>query len=284
MHWNRRDIVKLLAGSVALAAAGRQAEALAANAGWAHPKPSTFASGDLLWPALPNTYIPYTRGMSSEAPPTSETEEWTKARDAFLQQMPSGNTPGEKQLRERLKQMSYTEFRALFLQDREMGAPRHRERSLLSAQHISVGHVGILEIDGDGKIWVIEAMPKGSKGYSIIFERLSNGVIRTPYDTWAKQHEGYNVWHGRVKTDNDRARIAETAKSFLGRDYWIWSLDFADETAFYCSKLVWVSVYKALGVALDGDTNTARQLWLSPKRLMKLDTISMLFSPAPYGE
>lgn len=284
MHWNRRDVGKLLAGSLALAAVGRQSEVWAANAEWAHPKPSTFASGDLLWPALPNTYIPYARGMSSEAPPTSETEEWTKARDAFLQQIPSGNTPEAKELRERIKQMSYPEFRALFFQDSEMGDQRQRLRSLFGAQHLSVGHVGILEIDDEGKIWVVEAMPKGSKSYSIVFERLSNGVIRTPYDTWAKQHDGYNVWHGRVKTDKDRARIAKTAKSFLGRDYWIWSLDFADETAFYCSKLVWVSVYKALGFALDGDNTMARQLWLSPKRLMKLETISMLFSPAPYGE
>jgi hypothetical protein len=284
MHWNRRDVVKLLAGSVALAAAGRQSEVQAANAGWAHPKPSTFASGDLLWPALPNTYMPYERGMSSQSPLTSETEQWAKAREAFLQQLSSRNMPGESELRERLKQMSYPEFRAMFFQDREMRSPGPQERSLFSAQHLSVGHVGILEIDGQGKIWVIEAMPKGSKSYSIVFERLSNGVIRTPYNTWAKQHEGYNIWHGRVKTETGRARIAEAAKSFLGRDYWIWSLDFSDETAFYCSKLVWVSVYKSLGFALDGDKTMARQLWLSPKRLMKLDTVSMLFSPAPYGE
>jgi uncharacterized protein YycO len=192
--------------------------------------------------------------------------------------------PGETELRERLRQMSYPEFQALFFQDRESGDLRRQERSLFSAQHLSVGHVGILEIDGEGKIWVIEAVPKGSKGYSVIFERISNGVIRTPYDAWAKEHEGYNIWHGRVNTDNGGARIAEAAKSFLGHDYWIWSLDFADETAFYCSKLVWVSVNKALGFALDGDNNMARQLWLSPKRLMKLETVSMLFSPAPYGE
>ena len=161
---------------------------------------------------------------------------------------------------------------------------QQREKSLFSAQHLSVGHVAIVEVDGDGKIWVIEAMPKTSKGYSIVFERISNGVIRTPYDTWAKEHDGYNVWHGRVKTETGGERIADAAKSFLGRDYWIWSLNFGDETAFYCSKLVWVSVNRALGFALDGDSTMARQLWLSPKRLMKLETVSMLFSPAPYGE
>jgi uncharacterized protein YycO len=272
MSWNRRDVFKLMTGAAALAAMGGRAAAEVAP----HPDPAKFQSGDLLWPAKSNAIIPYSRSASAEK--DREAAEWQKERDEFLRATPAPSDPEAKAVRDRLAAMSYAEFRALYLHDRG-AAPTMRDFSL---PEFSVGHVAILEIDAQGTVWVVEAMPKGSKSYEIVTGRFTYGIRRIAYSDWIGQHGKYKVWHGRVKADGAGA-IAETAKTFLGRDYWIWALDFADETAFYCSKLVWVSAFKALGLALDGNPDKSRQLWLSPKRLMKLDTVTMLHSPGNYG-
>jgi hypothetical protein len=245
-----------------------------------HPDPSTFQPGDILWPAKPNTIIPYSRSAGSSAAP--EADEWAEGRDAFLRQTPVPSDPAEKAMRDRLSRMTYQEFRAFYLQDNVQDSEMPVTRNF-SIPDISVGHVALIEIDAQGVPWVIEAMPKGTKNYQIVTGRFPDGIIRNLYSKWIGEHPDYKVWHGRVKTDADRGAIAAAAKTFLGRDYWFWSLDFGDETSFYCSKLVWVSIFKGLGIAIDGDKTTSRQLWLSPKKLMKLDTITMLHNPGPYG-
>ena len=283
MRWNRRDVFKFMTGAAAFAATARPFAVQAAPETVGQPNAKTFASGDLLWPALPNTKIIYEKSAGESQ--AREEIRWERERDKVLEQLQSGGDPASMELRETLANMSYEEFRASYL---GQSAPQtdSEDKSLFSAPNLSVGHVAIVEIDKKGKIWIVEAMPKGTLGYKIVFNRFSDGVIRTAYPDWIAKHTAYNIWHGRIKTKAkaDRELIVKAAKSFLGKDYWIWSLSFADESAFYCSKLVWVSVNKALGLALDGDNNTARQKWLSPKRLMKLDKVAMLYSPAPYGE
>lgn len=280
MRWNRRDVFKLMSGAAALAALTQPFGASAAPEVAPHPDPSTFKPGDILWPARPNAIIPYSRSAGSSAAP--EADEWIKAREAFLRETPLPSDPAGMAMRERLSRMTYQEFRAFYLQDNVQDSDMPATRSL-SIPDISVGHVALIEIDAQGVPWVIEAMPKGSKNYQIVTDRFPDGIIRNPYSQWIGDHKEYKVWHGRVKTDADTSAIAAAAKTFLGRDYWFWSLDFSDETSFYCSKLVWVSIFKGLGVAVDGDKTTSRQLWLSPKKLMKLDTIAMLHSPGTYG-
>jgi hypothetical protein len=279
MRWNRRDVFKLVTGAAALAALPKPFAAHAAPEVAPHPDPSKFASGDILWPAKPNVIIPYSRSTARDGGNgVAEADEWARGRDEYLRQTPVPSDPAGKAARDRLTVMTYEEFRALYLLGSEMQVTRN-----LSIPQISVGHVALLEIGADGVPWVIEAMPKGSKDYQIVTGRFPDGIIRNPYSKWIGEHGGYNVWHGRVKTEGDRGAIAAAAKTFLGRDYWFWSLDLGDETSFYCSKLVWLSIFKGLGIAIDGDKTTARQLWLSPKKLMKLDTIALLHNPGPYG-
>lgn len=284
MSWNRRDIFKLMTGAAAFSAMGNPLDALAAPANKTaadkvgHPDAKKFASGDLLWPALPNTRIIYSKRARS---PAAEEAKWAKERDEFLAEADIPDTDEGRALRERLQKMTYEEFTTFFMQDSTRKPGREKA---LRLPRLSVGHVAIVEIDKKGKKWIVEAMPKGEAGYRIVYGRFTDGVVRTPYSEWIKKHANYNIWHGRIKVKANRADIANAAKSFLGKDYWIWALNFADESAFYCSKLVWVSAHKALGIALDNDKTTSRQLWLSPKRLMKLDKVAMLYSPAPYGE
>jgi hypothetical protein len=283
MRWNRRDVFKFMTGAAVFTATARPFPGQAAPKTAGQPDARTFASGDLLWPALPNTKIIYEKSAGESQ--AREEIRWEREHDKVLELLQSGGDPASMELRETLANMSYEDFRASYL-GQSTPIADSQDKSLFSAPNLSVGHVAIVEIDKKGKIWIVEAMPKGTLGYKIVFDRFSDGVIRTAYTDWIAKHTDYNIWHGRIKTKAkaDRGLIVKAAKSFLGKDYWLWSLNFADETAFYCSKLIWVSVNKALGLALDGDTSTARQKWLSPKRLMKLDTIAMLYSPAPYGE
>jgi hypothetical protein len=270
-----------MTGAAAMAAFAGHARAAAEPEIPPHPDPASFQSGDLLWPALPDTIIPYSRSVGV----SREDAAWIKERDAFLQTMPASADPASQALRERISNMSYSEFRALYLQDSESQPekPGNMTTRTFKIPSVAVGHVAILDVGKDKVPRVIEAVPKGKKRFEIVTDRFQDGVIVTPYREWIDVHKDYKVWHGRVKTEKKRSQIAAAAKSFLKRDYWFWSFDFSDETAFYCSKLVWVSAYKGLGIALDGDANTSRQLWLSPKRLMKLDTVTMLHNPGKYG-
>jgi hypothetical protein len=281
MRWNRRDLFKFMTGAAAFASLNRPFAAAAAPEVAPHPDPSTFTSGDFLWPAKPETFIPYSR--SATPPGGVEAAQWEAQRDAFLAQTPVPDDPAAREIRNRLSRMTYEEFRAVYLQDTDTLPQDGMRTRSFSLPSVAVGHVAILEIGTDGVQRVIEAVPAGKKNYQIVTDRFKNGVVVTPYSDWIAEHKDYKVWHGRVKQYANRGAIAAAARGFLNRDYWFWSLDFGDESAFYCSKLVWVSAFKGLGLALDGDANKARQLWLSPKRLMKLDTVQMLHSPGNYG-
>jgi hypothetical protein len=241
-----------------------------------HPDPKTFAAGDLLWPSLPNTRIVYDKAAAGDAE-----DAWEKERAEFLQSLPD-NEDG-RALRATLQNMSYRDFSAMFMQGRTKAQLREKGADL---PRFSVGHVAIVDIDSKGKKWVVEAMPKTDTNYRIVYGRFPNGVIATPYNEWIKHHAKYNVWHGRIKVKgkDKRANIAKVAQGFKNRDYWIWALNFSDESAFYCSKLVWVSAYKALGVALDDDKTLKRRLWFSPKKLMTLSNVEMRYSPGDYGK
>ena len=46
------------------------------------PDPSTFESGDLIWPKKPDVYVPYHAGAT--ATPEEDAAQWQKERAAFL--------------------------------------------------------------------------------------------------------------------------------------------------------------------------------------------------------
>ncbi|HKJ60948.1 MAG TPA: YiiX/YebB-like N1pC/P60 family cysteine hydrolase, partial [Hyphomicrobiales bacterium] len=209
-----------------------------------HPDPETFQSGDLLWPALPGAVIPFFRTADVE-PITEENEaaEWEREKQRFIEQARASGDPEQIAIANELENVTYSEFKSRYY---NATGPGERRLTPFAAGLPQVGHVAIIEIDGDGERWVVEATPKAEHRYESLYSRFPNGVIRTPYDEWEKIHEKYNVWHGRVKDRPacERAAIANTAKQYLGRDYWFWSFNLGQENAFYCSKLVWLSVWK----------------------------------------
>ncbi|MFO1350784.1 MAG: hypothetical protein U1F68_08960 [Gammaproteobacteria bacterium] len=49
-----------------------------------------------------------------------------------------------------------------------------------------------------------------------------------------------------------------------------------DDSGFYCSKLAWLSIYRSLGFAVDGDENPNRMLLVLAKAISLPSTIERL--------
>jgi hypothetical protein len=231
------------------------------------PNPKTFQAGDFIWPKKPKVYVPY--NANSDDDPKAEEKRWIAERDAFIANASTVAphlAPGEI---ERLRTLTYREFYARYAGDQVPGAPG----LYASGGGLYVGHVGIIELDDQsGEPWVIEAL-------------LKRGVVRHSYRDWLRERPEEIVWHGRVRDQSgeDRAKIAIEAKECAGKPYDFWNFDLADGKAFYCSKLAWLAIYRALGFAIDGNPQPKRSFWLSPKQLLYLNTIARLHVPGDYA-
>lgn len=225
------------------------------------PNPTKFQSGDLLWPKKRNVYVPYLSG--SDADPKEDERQWIADRDSFVADISTTAPYLTATDVERLRTLSFQEFYHRYVGDQVPDTPG----VYASKGGIYVGHVGIIEIDPLGQPWVIEAIS-------------GPGVIRHSYQDWLDGRPNELVWHGRVRSDKDRARIAVQAKTYLGRPYKFWNFDLADASSFYCSKLAWLSIRDALEFAIDGKNEPKRSFWFSPKKLLYLDTIERLHEPA----
>lgn len=233
------------------------------------PDPATFRSGDFVWPKKKNAIVPR---MEVPAPPSEERAAWEAARDRLLQQE---NLPQE--VAGRLKNMSYEEFASLYFSGPAPSVEKSGEgRSLsIGGQNIYVGHVGIIQIDGSGVPHVVEA--------------TGRTVARTVYADWLKGHSDMQVWHGRVRdlSAGVRARIAAEASKQIGKPYAFFNFDLSDDSGFYCSKLAWMSVWRATSgtgqsaVAMDDNPNPRRAFfsWFTPKQLINAKRVRLLHKP-----
>ena len=118
-----------------------------------------------------------------------------------------------------------------------------------------MGHVGLIEVDARGIPHIIEATPERPDG-------TDGGVIRLRYTDWLKSYTNIQVWHGRFR-DLDTAvcqRVLDVARSQPGKPYDFFNFDLNDDRSFYCSKLVWMSVWRAAQIAADDnpDLSAAR--------------------------
>lgn len=99
---------------------------------------------------------------------------------------------------------------------------------------IRFSHVGIIEVDGEGNVTVIEATGK-------------YGVTTTPIDSFMdKAKEGTVV--KRLTIDYPIDSAVERAKGYIGRGYDWWYLP--DNEEIYCSELVEKSYLKEDGTAI----------------------------------
>ncbi len=230
------------------------------------PPASILQSGDLIWPKKPNAFIPYT--LKAGAAEENDGDRWRNEKKAFLKTFEYNPNPTEQERRqyEKIRPMTYDEFRAYYFDDRLPGVP-----AKYSTGAISVGHVGIIQ-SIDNQLTVVEAV-------------LGVGVRRIPYAQWVTERSGEIFWVGRWKEPDGakRAKIAEKAAEQIAKPYNFWNFDLEDTSGFYCSKLAWYSILKATGISADDNPARQRPLWYSPKQLMKSPHLELIVNPGNYG-
>jgi hypothetical protein len=224
-------------------------------------------SGDFVWPKKPGAYVPYR--SSSQNSPELDARDWNAERDAYLNRAVQSavNNPVIRRRIEMLRAMDYREFLAVYLGAQTPGVP-----GLYAGGGVYVGHVGVIEIESDGTPWVIEAL-------------LKHGVVRRKYSLWLEERVDQVVWLARLReiSHERRALIATEAKQHVGKPYDFWNFDLNDDSCFYCSKLVWLSIFRALGFAVDGENSPSRSLWFSPKQLLNLPVMEKIHDPGSYA-
>lgn len=263
MHSRRTLISTITLGSVAWTLTNHAASQ---EAGPPLPNPSAFETGDLVWPKKPGVFVPY--DYSPQRSPEADAKQWYAERDSFISRLTKNKGYFSERDIAEIKSLDYREFYARYAGDQRPGSPG----TYSSGGAVYVGHVGIIEIDEARVPWIIEAI-------------LGKGIVRFKYEDWIHNRPGEIVWHGRVRDlpAHDRAKIVGEAKKHIGRPYDFWNFNLDDASAFYCSKLVWLCIWRALNFPIDGNSNPKRIFWFSPKQLLYARTIVRLHDPGPYA-
>jgi len=231
------------------------------------PNEKTFQEGDFLWAKEKGAVVPYRAEVqTSRYAPYPTREEWEAERAKFLRTIKENGVGSdyEHQLTQMLQKTSYEEVMSRYLEDREYGA-----KEPFSTSFVFCGHVAIVFIE-NGENFIVEATPPR--------------VRRIGYGEWLKDWNNPEVWHGRLRDTSaeKRASIARLALTQLDKPYSLINLDLGDDRKFYCAKLAWWATQLALGIPLDGNMASQRLLPFSPKQMMKLDLIQIIFRPGTY--
>ena len=223
------------------------------------PRPAMFEAGDLLWPKKPGVFVPYSQQIGTG--PARDRQIWEQEKQEFLDRAVRGHTSMTSEQIADLRRLDYREFVARYHGDQKPGEPGVYS----SGGGLYVGHVAL--------------------GQPVVIEALWDKGVRSSYKDWISGRPDEIVWLGRLRNDSksERAGICSEAVKFLGRPYDFWNFDLNDDSGFYCSKLVWLSIYRRLGFAVDGDQNPKRGFWFSPKQLLYLPTIRIIHDPGPYA-
>lgn len=243
------------------------------------PDPSTFQSGDFVWPKKKGAIIPYSVAGGA---PSEEEALWNAQHQQFLRDSAAqGQIPLD--VLERLKSLTYSDYERSYSSESSSGRTGVPETRSLGGGGVAVGHVGIIEIDAAGIPYVIEAVPTGPDAAP-----GKSGVIRLRYDEWLKNRKGSQVWHGRLRGPDrqTRKKIADEALKQLGKPYQFFNFNLIDEDGFYCSKLAWLSAWQGAKIAPDDDPNPQRGAkfppWFSPRQLTQAKYVEMLHKPGEY--
>jgi hypothetical protein len=256
----RRNFSSFLA---ALATAfGASMSVAQAQPNYSPPDETLLEGGDFIFPKKPGDYIPYIDRGEQLSTFTEDEAEWNEGKRKFLATVKEKFPYLSDQDIEAIRRLSFAEFYAAYA-----GSVVSNEPHLQRGFSLYVGHVGIIQVNG-GKKWVIEAL--GGKG-----------VIKQSYGDWLSGRPNALVWVGRLKDPplDSRIKVSHEAAKYIGRDYDFWNFDLDDDRAFYCSKLVWMAVFRSLGFAVDGNTNPKRKIWFSPKQLLYAGAIKRIIEP-----
>ncbi len=220
------------------------------------PTLDTLQTGDLLFPRANDGWVPYLRGAANQTTAYgAEEKEWLKLRE----QITGGKGIIPDEARKKIATMSYDEFRAQYGGG---GNPA------LFGVHFYTGHVVIFDSGN-----VIEAL----------WGNIDR-VIEHSYADWAKERADDLVWQSRLtgRSANDLRKVCDEAKAQVNKPCDFLDFDLLDASGFYCSKLVWFSVWTALGLAMDDDDDAERLFWYSPKQLLHSKHLTAIQCPDNY--
>jgi acylphosphatase len=281
---NRRHLLTALASAIVGAVLSKPAVSEILKSAQ-QPNPKTFETGDIVWPKPPGVFVPYAGTaadrMIVQAQELQE-EEWNELRIQFIRAA-RADTPDvdpeklayQRKVADIVETMPYTRF----FHEYTANVKPDDFQTYGIGQIAYVGHVAIIEVDAATKIpYVIEAV----FGPSLTCKSC---VQRVTYADWLKARGDILVWHGRVRNVDagKRAAIATEAKQQLNKPYRFFNFDLLDDSGFYCSKLLWYSVLKATGIALDGNPDSRRFIWFSPLQAMQSkSSVELLSSPGNY--
>jgi hypothetical protein len=280
---DRRDFLSSLgAASLAAAIGVRTAAAQQPNAQSVpdFPDMRNFRTGDLLWPKRKRT-ISLPQARSAEPKQDDDRPGWEAAREQLLANPQAAGLSPE--VAERLRTMSYAEFEREYFSLSARDLPPSAAPAARGALPgpISVGHVGMIQVESNGGAFLIEAIPswRGSP---------HKGVVRLPYAEWLGGYTNIQVWHGRLRGFDAEAgrRLIDIASRQIGKPYDFFNFNLNDDSGFYCSKLIWMCAWRGLQLAIDDDPNPNRGTrfppWFSPKALIGVRHIEILHSPGDY--
>lgn len=108
-------------------------------------------------------------------------------------------------------------------------------KAIALASHSLYTHVGIIELNRDGRPQVIEA---------------AQSVRTTPFEAWIERGAAGRITIKRLKglTEADAAKVARAAHTHDGKPYDIFF--WHDRDAIYCSELVRLAFQDGVGMAL----------------------------------
>jgi hypothetical protein len=276
---HRRDFLTLIGSTSVAAAAGVPplvAQQPNSQSVPDFPDMRTFRQGDLIWPKRKRSLVPQAR--SAQPKQNDERTAWEAARGRLLADPQGAGLAPE--VAERLKGMSFTEYEREYYSVTDLPRSGPVPRGALPGP-ISVGHVGMIQVERNGGAFIVEAIPSW-RGVT------HNGVVRLPYAEWLGGYSNIQVWHGRLRGLDRQAggKLLDVALGQLVKPYDFFNFDLNDDSGFYCSKLVWMCAWRALKVALDDNPDPHRggrfPPWFSPKALIGVRHIELLHSPGAY--
>ena len=231
------------------------------------PDVETLQTGDLIWPKVPGQVVLYSSGA-----PDSRSQlirRWEKEKAEFANRLRSSSksTAEDLRLADTFDAMTYKQFEARYLGDFR---PGHVEQT--GSDVLYVGHVAVVA-EASRNPLIVEAI-----------EGEINRVRTIKYSAWLDSRPGCSVWVGRIKNldTTEKNKFVDEARKHVGVRYDFWNLDLNNDEGFYCSKLVWQSIWRTKNLAIDDDKASKRSFWFSPKQLMHTNHVDLIFQPNVY--
>ncbi len=249
------------------------------------PDPQTFETGDLVWPKPSGAVVPYAGTDPTKSAVDAlelREDEWQRLRVLFVRSarasapaLPEADRAYQLKLAEEVEAMTYSQF----VPGYGAGVSPGDFQTYGIGQLAYVGHVALIDVDSaSGVPYVVEAV----YGTNLACQSC---VQRVRYADWLQARGDVLVWHGRLRNLDGAARrhVVEVARAQLQKPYQFFNFNLADNSGFYCSKLVWYAVQAATGIAVDGRSDPRRLIWFSPLQLLNArEQVQLLSSPGNY--